>query len=195
MIIDAQGKLLIAPPGMPDPRFRKTVVYVWKHDVSGASGVIVNKRCQRPPFKHICTEGGILYKKDVNPHVYYGGPVLNNVVGVLHSTEYRLPSTNMVTGGKVGFTLDSRILQDVARNNGPLNKIGTLGMCSWNASQLDEEIEHPHTPAMSWLMLDYDEKLVFGQSANAKPDDIWQDCLSRAIVNKTKEITSKIFKD
>ena len=96
MIIDAQGKLLIAPPGMPDPRFRKTVVYVWKHDVSGASGVIVNKRCQRPTFKHICTEGGILYKKDVNPHVYYGGPVLNNVVGVLHSTEYKLSSTNML---------------------------------------------------------------------------------------------------
>ena len=71
----------------------------------------------------------------------------------------------------------------------------TLGMANWNASQLEEEIEHPHTPAMSWLVLNYDEKLVFGQLADSKPDEIWEDCLSKAIRNKTKEITSKIFKD
>ena len=94
MIIDAQGKLLVAPPGMPDPRFRKTVVFIWRHDVSGAAGVIINKRCQRPTFAHICREGSIKLKSGVNPPVYYGGPVLNNVVGVLHSTEYRLASTN-----------------------------------------------------------------------------------------------------
>ena len=195
MIIDAQGKLLIAPPGMPDPRFKKTVVFVWKHDVSGASGVVVNKRCQRPTFKHVCQEGGIPRSKGVNPPVYYGGPVLSNVVGVLHSTEYRLASTNTLIQGSVGFTLDSKILQDVARGGGPRNRMVTLGICSWNSSQLEEEIEHPHTPAMSWLMLDYDEKLVFGQLEDSKPDDIWEDCVNKAIRKKTSEITSKIFKN
>ena len=43
-MIDTQGKLLIAPPNMPDPRFRKTVVYIWRHDVSGAAGVVINKK-------------------------------------------------------------------------------------------------------------------------------------------------------
>ena len=195
MIIDAQGKLLIAPPGMPDPRFRKTVVFIWKHDVSGAAGVIVNKRCQRPTFKHVCREGSIALEKGVNPPVYYGGPILNNVVGVLHSTEYRLPTTNRLAEGNVGFTLDSKILEDVARGKGPLNTMITLGMANWNASQLEEEIEHPHAPGMSWLLLDYDEKLVFGQFEDAKPDEIWEDCVSRAIRSKTAEITSKIFKD
>tara|TARA_B100001769_G_scaffold244019_1_gene212947 strand:- start:339 stop:926 length:588 start_codon:yes stop_codon:yes gene_type:complete len=195
MIIDAQGKLLVAPPGMPDPRFRKTVVYIWKHDVSGAAGVIINKRCQRPTFQHVCQEGGITLKPAVNPPVYYGGPILNNVVGVLHSTEYRLHTTNRLADGDVGFTLDSKILEDVAKGKGPLNTIITLGMANWNASQLEEEIEHPHAPGMSWLMMDYDEKLVFGQLEDAKPDDIWEDCVSRAIRNKTAEITAKIFKD
>ena len=194
-MIDAQGKLLVAPPGMPDPRFRKTVVYIWKHDVSGAAGVIINKRCQRPTFQHVCQEGGITLKPAVNPPVYYGGPILNNVVGVLHSTEYRLHTTNRLADGDVGFTLDSKILEDVAKGKGPLNTIITLGMANWNASQLEEEIEHPHAPGMSWLMMDYDEKLVFGQLEDAKPDDIWEDCVSRAIRNKTAEITAKIFKD
>ena len=194
MHIDAQGKLLIAPPGMPDPRFAKTVVFIWKHDVSGASGVVINKRCQRPTFTHLCQEGGIKLKPGVNPPVYYGGPILNNVVGVLHSTEYRLASTNTLIEGSVGFTLDSKILQDVAQGGGPLNRMITLGMCNWNSSQLEEEIEHPHTPAMSWLVLNYDEKLVFGQLADSKPVDIWEDCVNRAIRSKTAEITSKLFK-
>ncbi len=195
MHIDAQGKLLVAPPGMPDPRFRKTVVFIWKHDVSGAAGVVINKRCQRPTFKHVCQEGSIPLKKNVNPSVFWGGPILNNVVGVLHSTEYRLPSTNTLIDGTVGFTLDSKVLTDIAQGNGPLNTMVTLGMCNWNASQLEEEIEHPHAPQMSWLMLNYDEKLVFGQLEDQKPDDIWEDCVGRAVQNKTQEITSKIFKD
>ena len=194
-MIDTQGKLLISPPGMPDPRFRKTVVFIWKHDVSGAAGVVINKRCQRPTFQHVCQEGSIPLKKGVNPPVYYGGPVLNNVVGVLHSTEYRLPTTNTLGEGIVGFTLDSKILTDVAEGKGPLNTKITLSMCNWNASQLEEEMEHHRTPGVSWLMLDYDEKLVFGQLEDAKPDDIWQDCVSRAIRNKTAEITSRIFKN
>ena len=195
MHIDAQGKLLIAPPGMPDPRFAKTVVYIWRHDVSGAAGVVINKRCQQPDFKHVCHEGIIKRLPEVNHPVYYGGPVLTNMVGVLHSTEYRVASTNTMVDGKVGFTLDSKILEDVAKGQGPLNRMITLGICSWNASQLEEEIEHPHTPAMSWLMLDYDEKLVFGQLEDSKSDDIWEDCVTRAVKNKTSEITSKIFKD
>ena len=195
MIIDAQGKLLIAPPGMPDPRFRKTVVFMWKHDVSGAAGVVINKRCQRPTFQHVCKEGNIPLKPGVNPPVYYGGPILNNVVGVLHSTEYKLSTTNNLAGGNVGFTLDSKILEDVAQGKGPLNVMITLGLANWNASQLEEEIEHPKAPGMSWLLLDYDEKLVFGQFEDSKPDDIWEDCVTRAIKVKTAEITSKIFKD
>ena len=194
MMIDTQGKLLIAPPGMPDPRFRKTVVYMWRHDVSGAAGVVINKRCQQPTFKHVCQEGGIKRKPNVQLPVYYGGPLLNNVVGVLHSTEYRLASTNTISTGNIGFTLDSKILEDIAQGGGPLNRIVTLGMANWNSSQLEEELEHPHNPAMSWLVLDYDEKLVFGQLEDSKPYDIWEECLSRAVRHKTAEITSKIFK-
>jgi len=113
---------------------------------------------------------------------------------VLHSTEYRLASTNMTTANNIGFTLDSKILEDIAQGGGPLNRIVTLGMANWSASQLEEELEHPQSPAMSWLLMDYDEKLVFGQLQDTKPDDIWEDCLQRAVKHKTAEITSKIFK-
>tara|TARA_B100000575_G_scaffold124308_1_gene99142 strand:- start:1386 stop:1973 length:588 start_codon:yes stop_codon:yes gene_type:complete len=195
MIIDAQGKLLVAPPNMPDWRFQKSVVYIWRHDVSGAAGVIINKRCEKPTFMHVCQEGGISRNQQVQPPVYYGGPVLNNIIGVLHSTDYRLPSTTALKDGDVGFTLDRKILEDIAMGAGPQNKLITLGLANWDAGQLEEEIEHPRNPAMSWLMMDHDEKMVFGQLDDDKSDEIWEECVSMAVKNKTAEITSKIFKD
>jgi len=194
-MIDTQGKLLIAPPNMPDPRFRKTVVYIWRHDVSGAAGVIINKKCQQPDFKHICNEGMVHRLPKVNHPVYYGGPVLTNVVGVLHSTDFVLSSTNTLTEDSVGFTLDRKMLEVIAKGDGPNNMLITLGMANWTTGQLEEELEHPRNPAMSWLIMDYDEKFVFGQLDEDKPDELWESCVSQAIRNKTQEITSKIFKD
>ena len=43
--------------------------------------------------------------------------------------------------------------------------------------------------------MDYDEKFVFGQLDDDKSDDLWERCVSQAIRRKTKEITSKVFKD
>ena len=71
----------------------------------------------------------------------------------------------------------------------------TLGMANWNSVTAGRGDRTPTHPAMSWLVLDYDEKLVFGQLEDSKPDDIWEDCVSRAIRSKTAEITSKLFKD
>jgi putative transcriptional regulator len=195
MIIDAQGKLLVAPPNMPDPRFRKTVVYMWRHDVSGAAGVVINKRCQQPDFKHICNEGMIHRLPKVNHPVYYGGPILTNMVGVLHSTDFVLKSTNGLMDSNVAFTLDRKILEVIAKGEGPKNKLITLGMANWTTGQLEEELEHPRSPAMSWLIMDYDEKLVFGQLDEDRPDDLWERSVSEAIRAKTREITSKVFKD
>jgi len=48
---------------------------------------------------------------------------------------------------------------------------------------------------MSWLIMDYDEKFVFGQLDEDKPDDLWERSVSEAIRAKTREITSKVFKD
>ena len=194
-MIDTQGKLLISPPNMPDPRFRRTVVYIWRHDVSGAAGVVINKRCQQPDFKHVCAEGLIKRLPKVNHPVYYGGPILTNVVGVLHSTDFILSSTNTLTEDNVGFTLDRKLLEVIANGEGPKNKLITLGMANWGSGQLEEEIEHPRNPAMSWLLLDYDEKFVFGQLDEDKPDDLWENCVTQAVKNKTQEITSKLFKD
>ena len=68
-----------------------------------------------------------------------------------------------------------------------------MGMANWQSQQLEDEIDAipPRKPAMSWLVLPCDEKLIFGP----QPIDLWDMCVSRAVENKTKEITDKIFKN
>ena len=41
--MNLSGKLLIAMPGMGDPRFEKSVVFMCAHSPEGAMGLIVNK--------------------------------------------------------------------------------------------------------------------------------------------------------
>ena len=38
------GQILIAMPGMQDPRFHRSLVYLCAHSHDGAMGIIVNKR-------------------------------------------------------------------------------------------------------------------------------------------------------
>ena len=190
---DTQGKFLVAPPNMRDWRFQKTVIYMWKHDISGAGGVIINKKCNHPDFKHICQEGRLKRLESINLPVYYGGQVLNNLIGVLHTKDFQLGSTNVNKLHPLAFTLDRKMLEVIAQGGGPKQRLITMGMANWEAQQLEDEIDAlpPRRPAMSWLVLPWDEKLIFGP----QPIDLWEMCVSRAVENKTKEITDKIFKN
>ena len=190
---DTQGKLLVAPPNMPDWRFAKSVVYMWRHDVAGAAGVIVNKICKHPDFKHVCSEGGIPLDPVYNQSVYYGGPVLTNIIGVLHTKDIQLGSSQSRKQDQLAYTLDRKMLDMIAQGGGPTRKLITLGMANWEAGQLEAELDPqpPRPKAMSWLVLPYEEDLVF----NVKHDELWEMCVNKAVANKTSEITSKIFKD
>jgi putative transcriptional regulator len=186
------GKILVAPPKMGDWRFAKTVLYIWKHDVSGAAGVIVNKQMGAPSFKRICSETKINKLPNVNPLMYYGGPVMDNLIGVLHTIDYTLASTNFKKKTKVGYTLDKKIVEDIAIGKAkPELYHVCMGMATWDAGQLEEEMacEPPRKPGSAWLTLNYDSKLVF---ANDK-EGLWEECLNRAIREKTSTFTNKIF--
>ena len=187
---DVLGKLLIAPPKMIDWRFSKAVIYMWKHDVSGAGGVIINKIIENPSFQMVCRDSKITQDPKINPLIYYGGPVLTNLLGCLHSTDYKIVTTNPEKNS-IGFTLDKKILEDIAQKKGPRNYVITMGMASWMPGQLESEIDGipPRLPGTSWLVLDYDPKLIFG----AKTKDFWEKCVQKSIETKSKEIVDKAF--
>ena len=128
-----------------------------------------------------------------NNPVYYGGPILTNIIGVLHTKDIQLGSSQSRKQDKVAYTLDRKMLEMIAQGGGPKRRLIMMGMANWEAGQLESELDPqpPRPKTMSWLTLPYDEDLIF----TAKPDDLWETCVNKAVANKTSEITSKIFKD
>jgi putative transcriptional regulator len=186
------GKILVAPPKMGDWRFAKTVLYMWKHDVSGAAGVVINKKMESPTFKRVCNEAGIHKLENVNPLIYYGGPVMDNLIGVLHTIDYTLASTNFKKKRGIGYTLDRKIVEDIASGKAkPKSYAICMGIATWDAGQLEAELEcePPRMPGSAWLPLEYDPEIVF----NGGDDGIWEECLNRAIKQTTSKFSNKFF--
>ena len=82
------GKLLVAMPGMGDPRFEHSVVYICTHTPEGAMGLIVNK--PQPQFKL----QSLLEQLDISVKslahdipVQFGGPVDETRGFVLHTND------------------------------------------------------------------------------------------------------------
>src|ERR1700687_6081909 len=84
-----EGKLLIATPGMLDPRFEKSVIFMCAHSPQGAMGIIINKAVEGLGFRDLMQKLDIRVTSNLpGGAVLYGGPVQTSRGFVLHSAEY-----------------------------------------------------------------------------------------------------------
>jgi putative transcriptional regulator len=103
-----EGKLLIALPGMMDPRFEKTVIFMCSHSDEGAMGLIVNKPIDGMPFQHLLEKLKIpITANRIEVPVMFGGPVETERGLVLHSAEYKSShSTPLIDGIALTGSID-----------------------------------------------------------------------------------------
>ena len=136
------NQFLIAMPGMADPNFSGTVIYLFEHNERGAMGLVVN----RPTEVDLAMLfDKIELKLEIAPlldqPVYFGGPVQVERGFVLHEpnpgTSY---SSSLIIPGGLTMTTSKDVLEAVASGNGPRKFLMTLGYAGWGAGQLEEEI-------------------------------------------------------
>lgn len=155
--MDLSGKLLIAMPGMGDPRFEKSVVFLCAHSDEGAMGLIVNKPLQDLAFADLLSQLGIPKgdgSRDIRVH--FGGPVEHGRGFVLHTGDYRASEGTLRVGDRFGMTATLDVLQDLARGDGPEASILALGYAGWGPGQLEDEIAQN-----GWLTCDAAPEIVF----------------------------------
>jgi putative transcriptional regulator len=137
------GKLLLAMPGMADPRFERAVIAVCVHDENGAVGVGVGHKRVGISFR------GLLKQLDIDPGeapdcaVHHGGPVEPGRGFVLHSADWGGQDTLHVTnqaGELCAMTGTIDVLKAIAEGNGPSRWVAALGYAGWGEGQLDEEM-------------------------------------------------------
>ena len=160
------GSLLIAMPGMQDPRFHRSVVYLCAHSRDGAMGLIVNKRADDLKLADLFEKLEIPVAKTFGKApVHYGGPVETGRGFVLHSSDYRVDEASMEVDEGIAMTATLEILHAMATNRGPDQAIVALGYAGWAPGQLEAELQ-----ANGWLSCDADTDLLFGEDADAKWD-------------------------
>lgn len=161
---DFTGKLLIAMPGMSDPRFEKSVIFVCAHSDEGAMGLIVNKPAEDLLFADLLEQLSIRplqMTRDVLVH--FGGPVEHGRGFVLHSSDYSSNVSTLEVDDGFGMTATLDILEDIARGAGPLAVVMALGYAGWGPGQLESEIARN-----GWLTCDATHEIVFATQADVK---------------------------
>ncbi len=160
------GRLLIAMPGMTDPRFRRSLVYLCAHTEEGAMGLIVNKHADDLKLKDLFEKLEIpLGEPIAMTPVHFGGPVETGRGFVLHSADYDSGESTLQVDGQVSMTATVDILHAIAENRGPSRSIVALGYAGWSPGQLEAEMR-----ANGWLACDPDDDLLFGGDEQHKWD-------------------------
>lgn len=157
------GQLLVAMPGMPDPRFAKSVIYVCAHNEEGAMGLVVNQPMNSIDFSGLLEQLDIISSSpDQDINVLFGGPVEQGRGFVLHTPDYERGSTLSVNEN-VSLTATIDILRSIATGAGPSQKLLALGYAGWGPGQLDAEILEN-----GWLNVDADPDILFDENLDAK---------------------------
>lgn len=150
------GKFLVAMPGMHDPRFEDTLVFVCGHDATGAMGLVVNKLIDSISFRGLMeqldieVEGGL-----PSVAVHFGGPIEMGRGFVLHSSDYVHDSSVKISDDVI-LTATIDILRDIAHDRGPELFLLALGYTGWSPGQLEIELKNN-----GWLEIAGDLEILF----------------------------------
>lgn len=155
MFHSLEGKLLLAMPGMRDPRFTRSVIYMCSHTEEGAMGIGINRPVENITFSQLLEQLQIKAIPVRELPIFAGGPVETGRGFVLHSSEYVQDST-MVISDTVALSATVDILKALADDAGPNNHLLALGYAGWGAGQLEGELAKN-----SWLSVDADDDVVF----------------------------------
>jgi putative transcriptional regulator len=165
------GQLLVAMPGMPDPRFARAVIYVCAHSPEGAMGIIINQPAPNIDFPDLLAQLEIipagrpirLPAKAEQLRVLKGGPVETGRGFVLHSADFYIDNSTLPIDESICLTATVDILRAIARGDGPNDAVLALGYAGWSAGQLENEIHEN-----GWLHCPPDREIVFDSRFETK---------------------------
>ncbi|MCP4409211.1 MAG: YqgE/AlgH family protein [Gammaproteobacteria bacterium] len=135
----ARGMLLIARRGMPDPRFRQTVILLATYDKGSSLGLIVNQT-STTTLKKLLPD---MRKLDKQAHrIYFGGPVgLQRLKFLFRSKDEPQDATHILSDLYISGSRET-LEQMLKEDKSPEELRIYLGYTGWGPQQLDTELAH-----------------------------------------------------
>jgi putative transcriptional regulator len=159
------GRLLIAMPGIDDPRFERAVILMCAHSPEHAMGIAVNRPLDGLSVPDLLDRLGVKSGIELpEKAVLAGGPVERERGFVLHTDDYSTPESTLSVLDGVALTATRDILEAMANaDDAPRCAVLALGCAGWSPGQLEREIKEN-----VWLTCDADEALIFDDDHGTK---------------------------
>ena len=149
------GQMLLAMPGIGDPRFERAAIAMCAHDDEGALGIGVGATVQGIGLHDLLSQFEIAPGAAPNAPLHFGGPVEPRRGFVLHSADWGGQDTIDIAG-RWGLTSTVDALKAIAEGQGPRRWLVALGYAGWGAGQLDAEMTRH-----GWFNVAADDALLF----------------------------------
>lgn len=151
-----KGHFLMSMPHLNDRYFAHALVYLCEHDENGAMGLIINR--QTPLDLHdLLNHLNLPHPPEARDEpVFFGGPVQPERGFILHPAHSGrwIGTTDVDNVASLTGSVD--ILQAIAENRGPEEKIVALGYAGWGPGQLEQEMV-----ANAWLSCPANSDIMF----------------------------------
>ena len=156
------GQLLLAMPGIGDPRFDKAVIAMCVHDEDGALGIGLGRLIPRLGFHDLLRQLEIDPGVAPNAGIHHGGPVEPQRGFILHSPDWDgEESVHVGDRWVLSATLD--VLKAIAAGKGPSRWVAALGYAGWGPGQLEEEMSRH-----GWFATPGDDPLLYDCDVNSR---------------------------
>ena len=133
------GQLLLAMPGIGDPRFERAVIAMCVHDENGALGIGLGRIVPKISFHDLLRQLDIDTGGSPDVPIHAGGPVEPQRGFILHSLDWGgQESIQVADKWALSATLD--ILRAIAEGRGPTRWLAAIGYAGWGAGQLEQEL-------------------------------------------------------
>lgn len=162
-----RGMLLIARRGMPDPRFKRTVILLADHHAQGSLGLILNRRSEVAPGRLVPE----LLSYDLPGHrIYIGGPVhFDQLLFLFRHPSFPGEASAVMGDVYLGGSLPM-LKRMLAAGTGEDRLRLYLGYAGWASGQLVGELKRG-----DWFVHPADPREVFAPS----PGDLWHRWIQR----------------
>jgi len=165
--VNYAGDMLLAMPGIGDPRFERAVIAMCVHDADGAMGIGIGSNMDgglgEIGLHGLMRQLGLDPGEAPDMPVLSGGPVEPRRGFVLHSLDWT-GQESINVGGRWGLSGSMDVLKAIAEGRGPDRYLVALGYAGWGKGQLEEELTRH-----GWAVVPATEAILF----DTPPGERW----------------------
>lgn len=159
------GRLLVAMPGIGDPRFEHAVILVCAHRPDHAMGLRLDSPAPGVSLKKVLNKLDAPAPEDADARaVLIGGPVERERGFVLHTDDWLVDDASLPFGAGFAMTGTREALLAMSDPaTGPRRSVLLLGYAGWGEGQLEDELGEN-----VWLTAEADPELIFDPDHESK---------------------------